>query len=180
MASRAEDAVAKLVGSYAYRGVTGCNLGGRARRETHRSQTRTTSPTVDLGPGGPASLQARDYVVVVRHHPRRRPRPRGHRDRRGLRGDGLALVAPGRHRGVTRQAPPLAWANPALSRLLRPVLVVDGGEEPVPSASFGHSRDAKRGKLHIEYLLSTHPSGRPVAIRSSPATPHTPPPLSRS
>ncbi len=37
-----------------------------------------------------------------------------------------------------------------------------------PLAAFGHSRDAKRGKLQIEYGLLTDPSGCPVAIRVFP------------
>ena len=37
-----------------------------------------------------------------------------------------------------------------------------------PLSAFGHSRDAKRGKLQIEYGLLTDPSGCPVAIRVFP------------
>ncbi|MDA8074347.1 MAG: IS1634 family transposase [Actinomycetota bacterium] len=37
-----------------------------------------------------------------------------------------------------------------------------------PLAAFGHSRDAKRGKLQIEYGLLTDPKGCPVAIRVFP------------
>ena len=37
-----------------------------------------------------------------------------------------------------------------------------------PLAAFGHSRDAKRGKLQIEYGLLTDPQGCPVAIRVFP------------
>src|SRR5271170_6483133 len=37
-----------------------------------------------------------------------------------------------------------------------------------PLAARGYSRDAKKGKLQIEYGLLTDPSGRPVAVRVFP------------
>ncbi len=45
-----------------------------------------------------------------------------------------------------------------------------------PLGAIGHPKDGVRGRLQIVYELLTSKDGIPVASRSSPATPETPPP----
>ncbi|WP_202873845.1 hypothetical protein [Kribbella speibonae] len=54
--------------------------------------------------------------------------------------------------------------NPPPDGVVRPVLVVDGGQ-PLPARGAGLFRDGKKNRAQIEYCLLTDPAGRPVAIK---------------
>ena len=127
-----------------------------------------TSPTPSAVVCGQAETKARHAVLVEGHDPLRGPRPRrrvptdeayGAMDWLYERQDAIERALARRHLSVSNNPSGRAYFDLSSSWM-------EG--RTCPLASFGYSRDAKRGKPQIEYGLLTDPKGCPVAIRVFP------------